>query len=74
MTNKLLVGNLAMAVTEEDLTIAFSECGKLDSVKLQVDSFTGRSKGFALINYKTTYDARYAIKKLHGSTLKGKEV
>ncbi|KAJ3370162.1 hypothetical protein HDU91_006568 [Kappamyces sp. JEL0680] len=65
VTNKLFVGNLALSVTEEDLRILFEACGRLETVKLHFDSFTGRSKGFALVVFRTTYDAKFAIKKLN---------
>ncbi|KAJ3306507.1 hypothetical protein HDV03_005117 [Kappamyces sp. JEL0829] len=74
VTNKLFVGNLALSVTEEDLRILFEACGRLETVKLHFDSFTGRSKGFALVVFRTTYDAKFAIKKLNAHVLKGKQI
>ena len=74
MTNRVIVGNLGSSVSEEDIKTVFTECGKIDSVKLHVDPTTGRSKGYAIIVYKHTYEARYAIKKLNGTEIKGKQV
>lgn len=74
MTNRVIVGNLGISTNEEDIKSAFTECGKIDSVKLHVDPATGRSKGYAIVVYKHTYEARYAIKKLNGSEIKGKQV
>ena len=40
MDNKLFVGNLAWAATEEDLTQLFSQYGTVESVEVLRDKFT----------------------------------
>ena len=49
MAKKLYVGNLPFTATEQSLNAAFSECGKVDSVKIITDRDTGRSKGFGFV-------------------------
>ncbi|MCX6312436.1 MAG: RNA-binding protein, partial [Bacteroidetes bacterium] len=43
----LFINNLAWATTEEDLLGMLSQYGEVTSVKIIVDKFTQRSKGFA---------------------------
>jgi RNA recognition motif-containing protein len=73
ITDKLFVGNLGDA-NEQDIRELFEACGRLDTVKLHYDSLTGRSKGFALVVFRATRDAKFAIEKLHGYKHKGKKV
>jgi len=74
VTRRLVVGNLAQSVSENDIRSLFDACGRLDSVKIHLDASTGRSKGFAFVNFRTTNDARFAIRKLHMHVLKGKSI
>ncbi len=46
MGRRLYVGNLAWAVTDQDLRELFSEAGKVDSSQVIVDRETNRSTGF----------------------------
>lgn len=69
MENKLYVGNLAFAATEEDLRQHFGQVGAVKAVTLIKDRETGRSKGFAFVEMETDADAASAIEKLNGSQL-----
>lgn len=69
MENKLYVGNLAFAATEEDLRQHFSQVGGVKAVTLIKDRETGRSKGFAFVEMETDADAASAMEKLNGSQL-----
>jgi RNA recognition motif-containing protein len=46
--NKIYVGGLPFAVTDKRLEEIFSAHGKLESVQVITDKFTGRSKGLGL--------------------------
>ncbi|HEY2921570.1 MAG TPA: hypothetical protein VGK77_21500 [Candidatus Binatia bacterium] len=48
MGNKIHVGGLPFAVTDKRLEEIFSAHGKLESVQVITDKFTGRSKGLGL--------------------------
>jgi RNA-binding protein 39 len=48
--HRLYVGNVHFSITEEDLTNVFEPFGELEFVQLQKDE-TGRSKGFAFVQY-----------------------
>ena len=51
---KLYVGNLAWAVTDEDLQSLFSEYGSVASAAVITDRETGRSRGFGFV--ELTYE------------------
>lgn len=46
---KLYVGNLPFSATEDQLNVAFSQHGKVHSVKLINDRETGRPRGFGFV-------------------------
>ena len=52
----------------------FESFGDLDYVNLHVDSETGKSKGYAMLQYRTTFDARQAIKNMDGKEIDGRKV
>ena len=73
MTKKLFVGNLAYAVTEDDLRELFAQVGGCESVSLVLDRDTGQSRGFAFVTVSSDAADR-AKKQLDGSDLKGRRV
>src|SRR5260221_11500599 len=74
MPKKLYVGNLAYAVTDEDLRTLFSQSGAVESVMVISDRFTGQSKGFGFVEMADASAADAAIKSLDGSELKGRNI
>jgi cold-inducible RNA-binding protein len=74
MANKLFVGNLAYAVTEDDLRELFSQAGTCESVSLVLDRDTGQSRGFAFVTMATAEDASRAKKQIDGTDLKGRRL
>ena len=67
----LYVGKLSSDVTEGDLREAFSQYGHVESVKLVMDHFTKRCKGFGFVEMPDNSEADKAIKALNKSNLKG---
>lgn len=59
----LYVTNIPFEVTTEELTEVFQQCGKLKQIRI-VTNRSGKSKGFAYIEYETEGDAANAIMKL----------
>lgn len=62
---KLYVGNLSYQCREQDLEELFSQFGNVSSVNIISDKFTGRSKGFAFIEFENDDEANRAIEELH---------
>ncbi|MDH5218148.1 MAG: RNA-binding protein [Gammaproteobacteria bacterium] len=64
---KLFIGNLPVNTTEESVTALFSEYGKVRSLNLVMDIFTGKCKGFGFIEMEG-HEARAAVAGLDGKT------
>lgn len=62
----IYVGNLSYKLTEDRLKVMFEEFGKVDSVKVLMDRFTGKSKGFGFVEMPSNSEADQAIKALNG--------
>jgi RNA recognition motif-containing protein len=74
MNKNLYIGNLPYEVTEEDLRTNFSEVGKISSVSIIKDKYTGLSRGFGFVEMETEKEAEEAIKKFNGGQLLGKTI
>lgn len=61
MNNKLYVGNVPFAATEEELQDVFEKVGPVTSVKVIRDRDTGRSKGFAFVEMENENMAQDAL-------------
>jgi len=62
----LRVSNLSEDTTEMDLSDLFRKFGQTLRIYLAKDRLTGRSRGFAFINYARREDAQKALEKLNG--------
>ena len=67
---KIYVGNLAVDVTEEELRTEFTPFGKVESVSIIKDKYSGRAKGFAFVEMPSVSEGQAAITGLNGKTLK----
>ena len=67
---KLYVGNLAWAVSDDDLQSLFSEHGSVASAVVITDRETGRSRGFGFVEMEDGADN--AIEALNGHDFKGR--
>ena len=74
MDNKLYVGNLPYAATEDDLKNHFSQAGTVTSVALIKDRATGRAKGFGFVEMATAEEAQKAINMLNGQDFMGRTI
>jgi RNA recognition motif-containing protein len=74
VAKKLYVGNLAYAVTDQDLRDLFSESGTVESVAVISDKFSGQSKGFGFVEMADAAGAEAAIKTLDGTEFKGRNL
>ena len=67
---KIYVGNLSFDITEEELRQEFAAFGKVESVNIIIDKYSGRSKGFAFVEMPLVSEGQEAITALSGKTLK----
>ena len=68
----IYVGNLPYSTTEDSLRGQFQEFGTVSTVKIIMDKFTGKSKGFAFVEMPNDEEANAAIEGLHGQQLDGR--
>ncbi|KAI0275099.1 hypothetical protein BC834DRAFT_814949 [Gloeopeniophorella convolvens] len=69
---QLYVGSLHFNLTENDIKQVFEPFGELEFVDLHKDPVTGRSKGYAFVQYKRPEDARMALEQMEGFELAGR--
>jgi RNA recognition motif-containing protein len=69
MSQKLYVGNLPFGASEEELKNLFAQAGTVESVKIVVDSYSGRSRGFGFVEMASKEEGEKAISQLNGKTL-----
>jgi RNA recognition motif-containing protein len=67
---RIYAGNLPADVTEKEFTDMFAEHGRVRSIELARDIFTGRCRGFGFVEMEG-HEARAAISALNGRTLRG---
>ena len=68
---RLFVGNLPSDASEASVTELFSEYGKVRSIELAADIFTGNCRGFGFVGMEG-HEARAAISALDGNFYRGK--
>ncbi len=74
MAKRLFVGNLPYDITNNQLEELFAQAGKVESVHLITDKYTGQGKGFAFVEMTTEEEAQAAIQKLHGQNVNGRTI
>lgn len=67
---KIYAGNLAPETTERELAELFAAHGRVRSIKLAQDVFSGRCKGFGFVEMEG-HEARAAIAALNGTQFRG---
>ncbi len=70
----IYIGNLSFNATEEELEKLFSERGKVSSVDIIKDKFTGKSRGFAFVEMPDQIEAESAIQALNGKKVKDRNI
>jgi len=70
--NRLFVGNLSYQTMENDLQDYFSQAGVVTTVNLMVDKVTGKSRGFAFIEFATPEEANKAVEEFHNKEFQGR--
>lgn len=70
----IYVGNLNYKLKESDLEGIFEEYGKVSSVKIITDKYSGRSKGFGFVTMDDDEEAKKAIESLNGKSIESRDI
>jgi RNA recognition motif-containing protein len=70
--NRLFVGNLSYQTMENDLQDYFSQAGVVTSVNLMLDKVTGKSRGFAFVEFSSAEEANKAVELFHSQAFQGR--
>ncbi len=71
---RLFVGNLSFQTGENDLQDYFAQAGAVTSCNLMMDKMTGRSRGFAFIEFSSPEEAQKAIEQFHDKEFQGSKI
>lgn len=74
MGNKLYVGSLSYATTDQQLHELFAQHGSVISAKVISDRYTGQSRGFGFVEMATSEEAQKAIAALNGTQYEGRSL
>jgi RNA recognition motif-containing protein len=72
--NRLFVGNLSFQTMENDLQDYFSQAGMVTSVNLMLDKVTGRSRGFAFVEFASSEEANKAVEQFNNKDFQGRKL
>jgi cold-inducible RNA-binding protein len=70
--SRLFVGNLSYQTIENDLQELFAQAGAVSAVNLMMDKFTGKSRGFAFVEFASPAEAEKAVTMFHGKEFQGR--
>jgi cold-inducible RNA-binding protein len=71
---RLFVGNLSCPTGENDLQDYCAQAGTVTSVNLMLDKTTGKSRGFAFVEFATPEEAQKAIEQFHNKEFQGRSI
>jgi len=74
MVKRLFVGSLPYSATSAQLEELFSQVGKVASLNLIMDKFSGQSKGFAFVEMSNDAETEEAIKKFNNYEMDGRKI
>ncbi|KAG0272061.1 hypothetical protein BGZ95_000074 [Linnemannia exigua] len=72
--HRLYVGSVSFDLSEDDLKLVFEQFGPIEFIKLHRDAETGKSKGFAFVQYKEADHAKQAMERMNGEVLHGRTI
>src|SRR5262245_52787017 len=71
---RLFVGNLSYQTLDSDLQEYFSQAGVVTSVNIMLDKFTGKSRGFAFVEFASPDEANKAVELFHSKEFQGRQL
>ncbi|HOY56848.1 MAG TPA: RNA-binding protein [Verrucomicrobiota bacterium] len=72
--SRLFVGNLSYHTLENDLQDYFGQAGVVTSCNLMQDKYTGKSRGFAFVEFSTAEEANKAVELFHDKEFQGRQL
>jgi RNA recognition motif-containing protein len=70
----IYVGNLAWAVSDDELRRTFEAYGQVSSATVIKDKATGKSRGYGFVEMSDATEAQAAITALNGKELRGRAI
>jgi cold-inducible RNA-binding protein len=70
----IYVGNLSREVTDEELRKEFEAFGKVESVNIIKDKYSGQSRGFGFVEMPAKAEGQAAITGLKGKVMQGRTI
>jgi RNA recognition motif-containing protein len=70
----IYVGNISYSATEDNIKELFEQHGKVNSVKIIIDRYTQRSKGFGFVEMEDENEADEAINAINGFEFLGRNL
>ena len=74
MAQKLFVGGLSFATSNERLRELFAETGTVESAVVVTDRDTSRSRGFGFVEMTTAEEAEQAVSRFNGQDYEGRRL
>ena len=74
MKNKLFIGGLAWATTEDSLRESSSQYGDIEEVRIITDRDSGRSRGFGFVTFVDEESATKCKEEMDGLALDGRNL
>ena len=71
---KLFIASLKYDVDEDALSAVFSAIGPLASCQVARDTQSGKSLGYAFVEFQSPNDAAEALRRLDGSEIHGRHI
>lgn len=72
--SRIFIGNIPFDATEEDLKTLFKELGKIKQILIPKDRDTGKSRGFAFVEFEDSSQMLEAIARFNNSLLKNRKI
>ncbi|KAH7344116.1 hypothetical protein B0J17DRAFT_765239 [Rhizoctonia solani] len=73
-SNTVFVGRLSWNVDNDWLSTEFAGCGTVVAARVQMDRNTGKSRGFAYVEFSSPAEAQKAVAEMNGKQIDGREV
>lgn len=70
----IYVGNIPFAATQDQVKELFAQFGQVESVRIIMDKLTGRSRGFAFVQFASREEGQQAIDNLNNKDFLGKQL